>query len=140
MTTTISEAAAWFGIDPAIWAAIIGALATWAAALMSGLVVLSQIGRQARTAIDQNRDNERLRLHLRVYEQIISACAVATEANVAVSGYVRLFASNVEVIKSLKESGRPYVPPPARVSEFSRLFQAAKTRGSNSYRCKSVGE
>jgi len=73
MNISISDADPLWGLDPAIWAAIIGAIVTIVVAGVSASVVVWQIGKQARAAIEQSRDNERLNLKVKIYEEIVKS-------------------------------------------------------------------
>ena len=70
-----------------VLAAMIGAIATVVAGVIGALVVVWQIGRQARDAIRQTRHNETLKLKLKVYEEIIATCRSASDAVVNLSSY-----------------------------------------------------
>jgi hypothetical protein len=128
MNVTISDFEPFLGVDPAIWAAIIAGAAAFIAAGLSAGVVVWQIGKQAAAAIEQNRDNERLKLKVKIYEEIVSACAEATDAHIAFTTYVRLFLSGVEIARSLKLQGQRFLPPAARWPQLSNLLGAAKSK------------
>ena len=66
--------ASWDSLNPQIQSAMIIGGVTFLAAFVGFVAVIVQIGRQARAAIRQNRDNEAMKLKLRVYEQIRQAC------------------------------------------------------------------
>src|SRR5262249_42360406 len=92
-----------------------------AAIAAAGLIY--QIGRQFRHAIDQDRDNERQKLKLEVYKELVELCRRATEAEVALSTYVRVFESGATVARNLARQGQPPLIPQARIP---RLFEIRK--------------
>lgn len=72
-------------MDPQLTAAWIGAGATLVAAVVAALIVMVQLGRQSRDAINQTRHNERLKLKLAIYQEILSICEKQGDAARAVA-------------------------------------------------------
>jgi hypothetical protein len=128
MNISISNSEPLLGLDPAIWAAVIGGIVAILAAGVSAYVVVWQIGKQARAAIEQNRDNERLTLKVKIYEEIVRVCTQASDAHIEFASYVRLFRSGAQIAKSLRENGQAFIPPPARWPELARLMSAATSK------------
>lgn len=109
---------------PDIQAAIIGALATVVVGTVGALMVVVQIGEQARGALAQNRDNEAVKLKLRVYEEVAEICRRAVHAEVELSGFVRNFLSNVRLIQGWQSQGVPWRPPRERFQSYQDLVRA----------------
>jgi len=103
------------GINPDTQTALIGALATVVTATLGALLVVWQIGRQARNAIRQNQHNEALKLKLHVYEEIVAICRAASHAEVDFSSFVRLFQIDLELCRQMSQIGQPRSIPKARV-------------------------
>jgi hypothetical protein len=99
-------------------AAIVGALATVAAATLGAIAVVLQIGKQARAAIDQNRHNESMKLKLQVYQEIVAICRNASDAEVALSSYIRSFSLDIAVSKQMRQIGQKWMVPKARVRDL----------------------
>ena len=85
----------WYTMSPearsTIIAAGVGGLATVIAATIGALVVLGQIGRQARDAIKQNQHNEALKLKLAVYQDIVNLSHKASDAISDLSAFILEF-------------------------------------------------
>jgi hypothetical protein len=106
----------WCGLAPQLQAAVVGALATVVSATIGASIVFWQIGKQAQNAIRQNRDNEALKLKLKIYEEIIVMCHEACDAEVGLSSYIRQFQSDVWLIRQMIQSGSPYPIPRCRAT------------------------
>lgn len=119
--------AIWDAIPKETQAAIIGAAATLAVGVLGALAIVWQIGRQAHNAIRQNRHNETLKLKLKVYEEIIATCRVASDAVVNLSSYVRLFHTNVVLYWQIAQQRVAPVIPDARVPRLIEKKTAADT-------------
>jgi Na+-driven multidrug efflux pump len=68
--------------------AFLAPIATIISATIGALVVVIQIGRQARNAIKQNRENEATKLKLEVYKGIIGISRAASDAVGDLSSFV----------------------------------------------------
>ncbi len=101
--------------------AIIGALATVVAGTVGALVVVWQIGEQAKQALRQNRDNEAVKLKLRVYEEVAGICRRAVHAEIELGSYARAFEMSVGLIETWQGRGLPWQVPRQRVPELQRL-------------------
>lgn len=108
-------------LRPDILASLIGALATIAAGTLGVLVVVWQIGEQARIAISQNRDNEAVKLKLRVYEEVAEICKRASDAEIMLASFIRGFANNVRMIQTWQAQGVPWSTPRERFAKFQEL-------------------
>jgi hypothetical protein len=116
----------WVSLEVEIRVAIIGSLSAVIAGTAGALVVVYQIGSQARAAIRQNRDNEALKLKVGIYQHILRACAVAEDTELELSSFVRFFESSVRLYK-LRQSQVPQPSvPEARYPRFSELNSAAQ--------------
>lgn len=101
--------------------AIIGAVATVLVGTLGALVVVWQIGQQARSAIDQNRLNEAQKLKLRVYEDVVRVCSDAATATGRLSTFIQSFQTMVGVWHDARAKGISLSPPKARVPELLKL-------------------
>ncbi len=115
----------WSTLDGEIQGALISAGATLMAALLGLTAIVCQIGRQARHAIQQNRDNEATKLKLQVYSQIIETCDSATNAGVQFTGYIRNFLMSIGAARANQQAGLPFALPRARFPELLDMEQAA---------------
>ena len=112
----IAVNAFWEGLTPEIQAAVIGVVAAVGTGTVGALLVVWQIGRQARHAIQQNRHNEALKLKLQVYEEIVPICRDASHAEINLSSYVRQFQTDVALFRQMTQSGLPWQIPKARIA------------------------
>lgn len=110
-------------IGPEVTASLVGAVATIAAGGVAAYLVVWQIGEQARLAIQQNKENEAIKLKLRVYEEVSAICARASDAQIEFASYVRSFASNLNLVNQLQKQGAPWSPPRERIPELLELSQ-----------------
>jgi len=113
---------------PDMLAAFIGALAAIAVGTLGAVVVVWQIGEQARLALAQNRENEATKLKLQVYGEISQICRRASDTQISLSSYVRNFASNVNLIQQWQLKGIPWTVPRERfpaLQELDRQFEDA---------------
>jgi hypothetical protein len=115
----------WTTLTPQIQGALIGAAATALAAVLGFTAIFIQLGRQARNAIAQNRENERTKLKLKIYEDIVAICAQASDAEITFSGYIRSYLMNVSIARSLQKQGQSYSIPRERFPEMNELNSAA---------------
>ena len=93
--------------------------------LLGLTAIVLQIGRQARHAIKQNRDNEATKLKLQVYSQIIETCDSVTNAGVQFTGYIRSFLMAIGAARASQQAGLPFALPRARFPELLDMEQAA---------------
>jgi hypothetical protein len=117
----------WDAIPREDQAAVIGAIATIAVGFLGAIGLIWQIGRQARSAIEQNKNNESLKLKLKIYEEIIVTCRDASNAVVSMSSYVRLFHTNVILFQQIAQQGLQAVIPDARVPRLIEKKTAVDT-------------
>jgi hypothetical protein len=110
-------------------AALIGATPTVVTGIAGALLVVWQIGRQARNAIHQNRHNEtlKLKLKLKVYEEITATCTSTSDAVVNLSSYVRLFHTNAALYRHIAQQGVQPAIPDARVPRLIEKKTSADT-------------
>src|SRR6266446_1044408 len=101
----------WNELTPNVQAAVISALVTMLTATGGAMLVIWQIGRQGRNALNANRAAEQQKLKLRIYEQIVESCAHASDAEIALSTYVRNYAMQLENCRNAANSGIPFRPP-----------------------------
>lgn len=117
------------GLDPAIQAAIIGAIVTslvTVAAGVAGLVVLIwRLHREAAGAIREMRAAEAMKLKLRIYEeQVIPTVEKVIDAEVALSSFIRRFETDLTTDRSRSRQGRAGAAPVARVPALIELNSA----------------
>ena len=86
------------------------------------MVVIWQISRQARNALNQNSYNEALKLKLEVYKEILRACQQAGDAGSEMSSFVRVL--NLAIERNLLEqaNGVRQTAPTARFLVLSQNF------------------
>ena len=93
--------------------------ATILAATIGAYVVIFQIGRQARNAINQNRYNEALKLKLEVYKDIVGISRKASEAINDLSDFVRKFQTYLSLARQTRAKFNGYVIPAAHPSQLT---------------------
>ncbi|MBI3451839.1 MAG: hypothetical protein HY057_03225 [Rhodospirillales bacterium] len=99
-------------LRPDIQVAIIGVVVTVTSAVLGALVVVWQIGKQARYAIAQNRHNEALKLKLEIYKEIVAVCRDTSRACNDLSAYGPRFYAEVELSSKMKsDEGRSFFVP-----------------------------
>ncbi len=112
-------------LNPAIQAAIIGSLTTVLTGLVGFGVLLWRLGREAQRAIDELKAAEAMRLKLRIYEQdVVKTVDKIVDAEVALSGVVRRFESDLTTYRTLTRASFPAVAPVARVPALIGLKSA----------------
>ena len=127
----------WCGLPPQVQAAVIGALTTVSSAIIGLYVVFWQIGRQARNAIGQNRHNETLKLKLKIYEEIVAISRDSSDAEIALSSFVRGFQTDIFLSRQMILSSLPSLIPKARAPV---LLEKKSTLGSQTIKIISVTE
>lgn len=110
--------ASWDSLNPQIQSAMIIGGVTFLAAFVGFVAVIVQIGRQARAAIRQNRDNEAMKLKLRVYEQIRQTCEAVMNASGDLSNYLRTYSIQVAAARPMHRAGLAFTVPGARIPEL----------------------
>lgn len=123
-----SAHALWISLDMQIRTALIGAAATLLAATFAAIVVAWQVRAQARNAVAQSEKNEATKLKLQIYERILSICSEASDANLNLKSFVRLFTMSLRRLQIAKENGWPIRPPDERYAEFARLRSEAQMK------------
>ena len=118
MTTWNSISTFWSGLPTEIQVAAVAALTTVGTATVGAYLVVWQIGKQARNAIQQNRHNEALKLKLEVYKNITEICRDASVAETRLSSYVRQFEIDVALFRQMHSDGLSWSIPKARASTF----------------------
>lgn len=114
--------ATWWATSPhEVQGAIIGAFATVATAVIGAIVVIKQIGKQARLAIYQNTRHEASKLKLQIYEEFLKVASAATEAEANLSAYVRNFITSLTFAQDAVRHGYPIRIPDERAPELNRL-------------------
>lgn len=108
-------------LQPPVLAALIGATATCLASVIGFTAVFVQIGRQGRNAIIANQFNEALKRKVEIYELTLGTTRKAQEATTALSNYLRMFGSEVDICRDMEELGLVWRVPRARYPEYSRL-------------------
>lgn len=105
----------WATVPEGIRSAIIGAGATLLAATLGAVVVVMQVGHQARSAIRQNRENEATKLKLQIYERIITNCEDVTDAYTEFNGLVHRAILQIRSARHAENNGwkwsRPSIHP-----------------------------
>jgi hypothetical protein len=124
----------WLGVSTEIQAAVLGAVATVVTATIGALIVICQIGQQARHAINQNRDNEALKLKSEVYREVVAASDQASDAETDLSTFVRLFQSSLEMARLATNAGMAPAVPAARIPTLIEK-KAAADRGATALVC-----
>ncbi len=94
------------------------AIATIVAAAIAASVVLFQIGRQAKNAIQQNRHNEALKLRLEVYKDIGERCGNASNAIDDLCAFIDNFHSALALARQTQTELNGYAVPTAHPSQF----------------------
>ena len=115
---TSSAEALWNALPKEVAASVILAIATVVTGAMGAAAVFWQIARQARNAISQNRDNEKLKLKLKIYEEIVGICLKASDVEVDLSMYIRLFHDNLLTYQNIAAQLLQPVIPHARVPQL----------------------
>src|ERR1700730_14767474 len=113
----------WHVLPPSEQSTLITASATILAATIGAFVVICQIGRQARNAIKQNRDNEAVKLKLEVYRDITAISREASSAVGNFSSLIRQFHSDLVFARRMQAELNAYVIPsssgdPSRFTEY----------------------
>lgn len=116
-------------LDAQLQAALVGAGATFGAAVIGFGAIVWQLGRQARSAIAQQRDNEATRLKLELYKDIIQIAERVSNSALGLVAYARSLVLAIENAKSFASHGQPYSVPTQRMLELSRLQSAAHLAG-----------
>jgi hypothetical protein len=98
-------------MDPALKPAIVTAGATALAAVIAALMIMYQIARQGRNAIEQNKRNEAMKLRLKIYEEFSAPAEAMMRAEGAFSSYVRNFVTELE-LRRVIEATNPNPPTP----------------------------
>src|SRR6266404_8573412 len=101
-----------------IIAASVGSITTILTATIGALVVLWQIGRQARNAINQSRHDEALKLKLEVYKDIIGVSRAASDAIEDLSSFVRRFHSTLLLAQQTQSELGGHVIPSFHPSQI----------------------
>lgn len=118
----INSTAEWFAALPIdLQSSALGAVATVSAAAIGLVAIIHQIGRQARAAITQQRDNEAIKLKVDLYRQIAETCERASDAERQFTGPIRDFLLHLAVAADGKATGRHFTIPDARFPEINRL-------------------
>jgi hypothetical protein len=94
------------------------AKATLIAATVSALVVVHQIGRQARNALKQSRHNEALKLKLEIYKDIIGITRDASNAISDLSSFARNFPMNLSFAQQTQAKTGNFAVPSAHPSHL----------------------
>lgn len=108
-------------LPPEFQASALGATATIIAAAIGFGAIVHQIGRQARVAITQQRDNEAMKLKVDLYRQITETCERATDAELQLTGPIRDFLLHLAIASDSKAAGLPFTIPAGRMPEIIRL-------------------
>lgn len=99
----------------------INAAATILTGTLAAFLVLYQIGRQARHALNQNRHNETLKLKLQMYKEIVALCEAAGLHELDLSSFVQKFSMEVSNSKIMRNLGIPLTVPSARIPTLLKL-------------------
>lgn len=105
----------------AIQTALIGAGATFITAMLSVALVVWQIKKQAKNALQQNSHNKMLDIKLKVYEELLEVCRTASDSNREFHNFVLRFERDIENFKNLTASGLDWPIPSARGPETIEL-------------------
>jgi hypothetical protein len=112
----------WSSLAPETRAVILNAIPIVFSGTIGALVVVWQIGRQARNALNQNSHNEALKLKLEIYKEILGACREAGDAGSEMLSFLRVLNLAVERNLSDLANGRPTTAPAARYKVMSQNF------------------
>jgi hypothetical protein len=110
----------WNTLPDAAKGSVFTACATILSAGIAATVVLLQIGRQARNALRQNAHNEKMKLKLKIYEEVLEVHKAAVDAQVAYENYIRLFQTSRGVAIALKAQKIPFAVPNASIPGLIR--------------------
>lgn len=121
----------WDGLAPHVQTALIGAGATGTAALFGALLVVWQIGRQARNAIAANSASEAMKLKKEVYSELMRACEAALDVRRELLSYVQEFQRNLSERQIAENIGATFDPPRARPRELSKKYFKASEKMSD---------
>jgi hypothetical protein len=109
-------------LDPTMKAAIIGALTTLLTGVAGFGVLVWRLRVEAQRAIDANKSSEAMKLKLKIYEQeVVTTVEKTVDAEVALTGFVRRFASELKTHRTLTDAGLPAATPVARVPDLIGL-------------------
>lgn len=114
----------WSWWDREIVAAIIGAVSGILAAAIAAGLLIWQVGRQLRNAIESTRENERLELKLDVYREVVSLCSSSSTAEIDLLNYVRLFDHAVKQARAQEQNGKAVWIPDSNVPRLLELKKA----------------
>ena len=107
-----------------IMGAVIGAIATAAAALVGFGAVVLQIGKQGQQAIKQVRSNEVMKLRLQIYGEVTKLCDEVTTPASKFRSRVGMALFRLRFAAGQHQNGLPFFPPPERTPHFIDLSQA----------------
>jgi hypothetical protein len=113
----------WQGLDPQMKSTAVGSATSLVVATAGVIAVVWQIGKQARLAIEQNRQNETLKLKLQIYEEISETCQDEGRAEVDFSAIIGQFDSELLLCQFAMKEGRSYSIPRARVPQLIDAHQ-----------------
>ena len=117
----------WQSLAPQIQAAVISGGVTLVAAVLGFGGIIWQIGRQARNAIRQNRDNEATKLKLEIYKQIAETCEAATDAGIGLSGFIRLLFAQTELVRAAHKAGQQCALPSGRTPDLLQKLSSSNS-------------
>ncbi|MDB5274997.1 MAG: hypothetical protein JWO58_3364 [Chitinophagaceae bacterium] len=115
----------WWSLDAPLRAALVGATATVTASAVGVGVVVMQLRRQARNALDQLHRAEAAKLKVHLYEGIVVQCEVATNAGLDLIQYLRAFRMEMQNARTLQQLGALWTLPSARFMQMLALQQTA---------------
>lgn len=120
----------WNSLSPEMKTTAIVQAVSVATAIMGVMLVVWQIGRQARNARQQTRHTEALKLKMQVYQEVSKLCADATDGEVEFAAFLWRFHMDVNLYKAVIGTGQ-YVPnvPRARARDLIDI-QTAHSDGA----------
>jgi len=105
--------------DDGLRTALIGAAATLLSASLGFGGIIWQIGRQGRDAIRQQRESERLKLNLKIYESAIALIQDGILAEVSLASVLQGFPPEMNTIGILQAGGIGWNPPAMRYQHYA---------------------
>lgn len=117
----------WITGDKELHAPIVSGAFTLCAAALAAFVVFRQLRRQAENTDKANRQIEAMKLKKEVYSDILPSIKKASKAVGNVSGYLRVFVSEVQTALYYEQNRHPIRIPVARFLKYNELMGKMST-------------
>lgn len=108
-------------LSPQVRGSLITAAATICVGTIAALMVVYQLGRQARFATEQTRETEAMKLKLVVYDEVAAACRQAEMREVNLSSFVRAVPMQFIGYDAAIAAGAPGTVPKSRAAKLLKL-------------------